>query len=143
MRRHRAYWNMPIFNASRLWIADTRQDIESISGMVAGAQIVILLGRSRFSAGNPIAPVIKITGNKATWEMMQDNILRPPLSGEASHYANGRGNLSEIPTASRMEKTTKSEDLGHNEFLFYKIAPTFLIPDRAAQAVRLSPAAGK
>ncbi len=43
--------------------------------MVAGgAQIVIFTTGRGTPAGNPIAPVIKITGNKATWEMMQDNI---------------------------------------------------------------------
>lgn len=45
MRRYRAYWNMPI--AQRIPPVDygyPGQDIESISGMVAGgAQIVILL----------------------------------------------------------------------------------------------------
>ncbi len=68
---------MPIaqrIRACGLWITPG-QDIESISGMVAGgAQIVIFTTGRGTPAGNPIAPVIKITGNKATWEMMQDNI---------------------------------------------------------------------
>ncbi|MEJ4027221.1 2-keto-3-deoxygluconate permease, partial [Salmonella enterica subsp. enterica serovar Molade] len=40
-----------------------------------------------FVTSIPIAPVIKITGNKATWEMMQDNIdidVSAIMSGEAS-----------------------------------------------------------
>ncbi|EBC2620062.1 galactonate dehydratase, partial [Salmonella enterica] len=112
-----------------LWIMDTPgQDIESISGMVAGgAQIVIFTTGRGTPAGNPIAPVIKITGNKATWEMMQDNIdidVSAIMSGEASITQMGEEIYQEILRVAN-GKTTKSEDLGHNEFSIYKIAPTF------------------
>ncbi len=76
------------------------QDIESISGMVAGgAQIVIFTTGRGTPAGNPIAPVIKITGNKATWEMMQDNIdidVSAIMSGEASITQMGEEIYQEI-----------------------------------------------
>lgn len=112
-----------------LWIMDTPgQDIESISGMVAGgAQIVIFTTGRGTPAGNPIAPVIKITGNKAKWEMMQDNIdidVSAIMSGEASITQMGEEIYQEILRVAN-GKTTKSEDLGHNEFSIYKIAPTF------------------
>lgn len=120
---------MPIVQRIRacgLWIP--LQDIESISGMVAGgAQIVIFTTGRGTPAGNPIAPVIKITGNKATWEMMQDNIdidVSAIMSGEASITQMGEEIYQEILRVAN-GKTTKSEDLGHNEFSIYKIAPTF------------------
>ncbi|HHT85809.1 MAG: UxaA family hydrolase [Bacillota bacterium] len=50
-------------------------DIESITGMVAGgAQIVVFTTGRGTPAGCPIAPVIKVTGNPATYRNMEENI---------------------------------------------------------------------
>ena len=50
-------------------------DPSSVAGMVAGgAQIVVFSTGRGTPTGNPLAPVIKITGNKLTYANMVDNI---------------------------------------------------------------------
>lgn len=50
-------------------------DASSIAGMLAGgAQICVFSTGRGTPLGSPIAPVIKITGNRATYQAMEDNI---------------------------------------------------------------------
>lgn len=50
-------------------------DVESVVGKVAGGAQVIAFTTGRGSTtGNPIAPVIKVTGNPATWDEMSNNM---------------------------------------------------------------------
>ena len=50
-------------------------DVESVTGMVGGgAQVVVFTTGLGTPTGNPIAPVIKITGNARTAQAMADNI---------------------------------------------------------------------
>ena len=50
-------------------------DVESVVGKVAGGAQVIAFTTGRGSTtGNPIAPVIKVTGNPQTWDRMASNI---------------------------------------------------------------------
>ncbi|MFA9516393.1 UxaA family hydrolase [Halopenitus sp. H-Gu1] len=50
-------------------------DVESVVGKVAGGAQVIAFTTGRGSTtGNPIAPVIKVTGNPKTWEKMSNNL---------------------------------------------------------------------
>ena len=49
-------------------------DVESVTGMVGGgAQVVVFTTGLGTPTGNPIAPVIKITGNARTAQTMADN----------------------------------------------------------------------
>lgn len=59
-----------------LVIMDTPgNDASSVAGMVAGGcQIVVFTTGRGTPTGNPIAPVIKITGNRHTWASMADNM---------------------------------------------------------------------
>lgn len=61
---------------SGLVIMDTPgNDPSSVAAMVAGGAQVVVFSTGRGSpTGNPIAPVIKITGNRITFANMEDNI---------------------------------------------------------------------
>jgi altronate dehydratase large subunit len=49
-------------------------DVESVTGMVGGgAQVVVFTTGLGTPTGNPIAPVIKVTGNARTAQTMADN----------------------------------------------------------------------
>jgi altronate dehydratase large subunit len=50
-------------------------DVESVSGKVAGgAQVVVFTTGRGSTTGNPIAPVIKVTGNPKTFQRMHENM---------------------------------------------------------------------
>ncbi len=50
-------------------------DVESVVGKVAGgAQVVAFTTGRGSTTGNPIAPVIKVTGNPKCWERMSNNM---------------------------------------------------------------------
>jgi altronate dehydratase large subunit len=50
-------------------------DVESVVGKVAGgAQVVAFTTGRGSTTGNPIAPVIKVTGNPKTWDRMANNM---------------------------------------------------------------------
>lgn len=112
-----------------LFIMDTPgQDIESITGMVAGgAQVVIFTTGRGTPTGNPLAPVIKLTGNFHTFKNMEDNIdfdVSEIVSGHKTIKEMGEKLFEEIVEVCN-GKITKAEALKHREFCIYKIAPTF------------------
>ena len=112
-----------------LYIMDTPgQDIESITGMVAGgAQVVIFTTGRGTPTGNPIAPVIKLTGNAFTYKNMEDNIdfdVSEIVSGHKTIQEMGEKLFDEIVEVCN-GKITKAEALKHKEFCIYKTAPTF------------------
>jgi altronate dehydratase large subunit len=102
-------------------------DVESVTGMVGGgAQVVVFTTGLGTPTGNPIAPVIKITGNAQTANSMADN-----LDGDVSGILDGRETLD--AAAARLfddvlavcsGKTTAAERLGHREFAIHRRNPT-------------------
>jgi len=102
-------------------------DVESVTGMVGGgAQVVVFTTGLGTPTGNPIAPVIKITGNPRTAQTMADN-TDLDVSGildrsEPIDIAADRL-LAEILDVSS-GKQTAAERLGHREFAIHRRNPT-------------------
>ena len=102
-------------------------DVESVTGMVGGgAQVVVFTTGLGTPTGNPIAPVIKITGNARTAKQMADNIDLD-VSGiiddsETLDEAADRLFAEVLDVASGRE--TKAETLGHREFAIHRRNPT-------------------
>ena len=102
-------------------------DVESVTGMVGGgAQVVVFTTGLGTPTGNPIAPVIKITGNARTAASMADNIDLD-VSGvlddrESLDVAAGR--LFDEVLSVCSGKETATERLGFREFAIHRPNPT-------------------
>ena len=109
---------------SGLVIMDTPgNDPSSVAAMVAGGAQVVVFSTGRGSpTGNPIAPVIKITGNRITFANMEDNI-----DVDASPIIYG-GDLKQLGddflkllTDVASGKQTKAESLGFTEMAIARV----------------------
>jgi altronate dehydratase large subunit len=102
-------------------------DVESVTGMVGGgAQVVVFTTGLGTPTGNPIAPVIKITGNARTARQMADNIDLD-VSGimdESESLDAAADRLFGEVLAVASGRETKSETLGHREFAIHRRNPT-------------------
>jgi altronate dehydratase large subunit len=102
-------------------------DVESVTGMVGGgAQVVVFTTGLGTPTGNPIAPVIKVTGNARTARQMADNIDLD-VSGimddtDTLDAAADRMFAEVLAVASG--KQTQTEVLGHREFAIHRRNPT-------------------
>jgi altronate dehydratase large subunit len=103
-------------------------DVESVTGMVGGgAQVCVFTTGLGTPTGNPIAPVIKITGNPRTAHTMADN-TDLDVSGILDHSESIDGaadRLLEEILAVCSGKLTSAERLGHREFAIHRRNPTF------------------
>jgi altronate dehydratase large subunit len=108
-----------------LYIMDSPgYDVESVTGMVAGgANIVLFTTGQGTPTGNPIVPVIKITGNHATVKKMNDNIdfdCSAVITGDETLEESGMKLLQKVlEVANGME--TKSELLGQDDFSIWNV----------------------
>lgn len=108
---------------SGLVIMDTPgYDIESVTGMVAGgAQICVFTTGRGTPIGNPLIPVIKITGNGKTFKSMEDNMdldISGVITGEKSIRECGETILQELVDVCN-GKYTKAESYGFGELSIY------------------------
>lgn len=122
-----AYGEVP--TGKGLYVMDSPgQDVESITGMVAGGATVVIFTTGRGTpTGCPIAPVVKITGNSRTFKMMEDNMdinTSTIISGEETIEQVGQRILDFVVEVANGHMP-KAESLGHREFGIYKIAPTY------------------
>ena len=111
-----------------LWIMDTPgQDVESITGMVAGgAQVVVFSTGLGTPVGCPIAPVLKVTGNPETARSMRAHVdlsAGGVLSGRDTVERAGERLLG-LVLAAAGGRPTKAERLGHREFAINRIGIT-------------------
>ena len=102
-----------------LVIMDTPgNDPSSVAGMVAGgAQIIVFSTGRGTPTGNPIVPVIKITGNRITFANMKDNIdvdASPVIYGPQTLKELGDELLKEVIEVAN-GKQTNAETLGYTE----------------------------
>ncbi len=102
-------------------------DVESVTGMVGGgAQVVMFTTGLGTPTGNPIAPVIKITGNPHTAQTMADNtdldVSGIITDGEPLDGAADRLFASLVDVCSG--QLTAAERLGHREFAIHRRNPT-------------------
>lgn len=97
-------------------------DIESLTGMTSGgAQVCVFTTGRGTPIGNPIMPVIKITGNKKTYENMKDNMdldISSVVNGEKSIDECGEMIFNEIMDVCN-GKVTKAESYGFSEIAIY------------------------
>jgi altronate dehydratase large subunit len=102
-------------------------DVESVTGMVGGgAQVVLFTTGLGTPTGNPIAPVIKITGNARTAQTMADN-TDVDVSGILTHaesFEDAAARLFEEVREVASGKQTAAERLGHREFAIHRRNPT-------------------
>ena len=102
-------------------------DIESITGMAAGGAQLILFTTGRGTCtGCPIAPVIKISSNSATFTKMADNIdidTGGIIEGKRDIQEMGAEIYDEV-IAVCSGKTTKTEELGLCSFAIARMSPT-------------------
>jgi altronate dehydratase large subunit len=102
-------------------------DVESVTGMVGGgAQVVVFTTGLGTPTGNPIAPVIKVTGNARTARQMADNI-DVDVSGimdDTDTLDAAADRLFAEVLAVASGKATSAEALGHREFAIHRRNPT-------------------
>ena len=114
---------------SGLTVMDTPGlDVESVTGMVGGgAQVVLFTTGLGTPTGNPIAPVIKVTGNARTASSMADNTdidVSGVLADAESFEAAAERVFAELIEVSS-GRPTAAERLGHREFAIHRRNPTF------------------
>ena len=116
-------------NKKGLYFMDTPgQDIDSITGMVAGGAQVIVFSTGRGTpTGSPIAPVIKITGNSSTYNNMIDNIdinAGKIITEGVKLQDLGQELFDKIVDVCNGEMP-KAEALGHREFGIFRTGFTY------------------
>lgn len=118
---------MPVTKKGLVWMDTPGQDIEQLTGMVAGGcQIVVFTTGRGTCCGSPIVPTIKVSTNTELFQHMNDNIdldAGPIVSGTASVDQIGRQIFEEVQSVAS-GKLCKAEILGFNDFAIHRIGPT-------------------
>jgi altronate dehydratase large subunit len=103
------------------------QDIEQITGMLAGGAQVVVFSTGRGSpVGSVAAPVVKVSTNTALYEKMREDMdFDAGVVISEGRTVQGVGDaLFERILAVASGEPTCSERLGHAEFAIYRIGPT-------------------
>ncbi|MBP1763990.1 MAG: uxaA 4 [Firmicutes bacterium] len=117
----------PVTMKGLVWMDTPGQDIEQLTGMVAGGCHLVVFTTGRGTCcGSPIAPTIKVATNTAMFERMNDNIdlnAGTVISGTESVEQVGQRIFEEMLEVAS-GKQTKAEILGFNDFAIHRIGPT-------------------
>ncbi len=117
----------PITQKGLIWMDTPGQDVEQLTGMVAGGCHIVVFTTGRGTCcGSPIAPTIKVSTTTQLFERMNDNIdlnAGTIIVGEENVDQVGYRIFKEILEVAS-GKQTKSEILGFNDFAIKRIGPT-------------------
>ena len=118
---------MPVTKKGLIWMDTPGQDIEQITGMVAGGChfVVFTTGRGT-CCGSPIAPTIKVATNTVLYEKMKDNMdvnAGTIITGDESVQQVGRRIYQEMLQVAS-GKCPRAEILGFNDFAIKRIGPS-------------------
>lgn len=117
----------PITGKGLIWMDTPGQDIEQITGMVAGGCHLVVFTTGRGTCcGSPIAPTIKVATTTPLFHKMNDNIdldAGTVVTGDETVAQVGERIFAEM-LAAASGKLSKAEILGFNDFAINRIGPT-------------------
>lgn len=117
----------PVTKKGLVWMDTPGQDVEQLTGMVAGGCHLVVFTTGRGTCcGSPIAPTIKVSTNTELFVRMNDNIdinAGTIITGEESVEGVGRRIFAEMLEVAS-GKLAKAEVLGFNDFAIRRIGPT-------------------
>ena len=118
---------MPVVKKGLILMDTPGQDIEQITGMVAGGcQIVVFTTGRGTCCGSPIAPTIKVATTTALFEKMRDNMdlnAGTIVTGEETVTRVGKRIFDELLQVAS-GRLTRAEILGFNDFAIKRIGPS-------------------
>jgi altronate dehydratase large subunit len=117
----------PVTQKGLVWMDTPGQDVEQLTGMVAGGCHLVVFTTGRGTCcGSAIAPTIKVSTTTQLFERMNDNLdldAGPIVDGRETVDQVGRRIFQEILDVAS-GKLTKAESLGFNDFAIYRVGPT-------------------
>lgn len=118
---------MPVLKKGLVWMDTPGQDIEQITGMVAGGCHIVVFTTGRGTpCGSPIAPTIKIATTTQLFERMNDNMdinAGTIVTGDETVDQVGERIFREMLEVAS-GKLGKAEVLGFNDFAIKRIGPS-------------------
>lgn len=118
---------MPVVKKGLVWMDTPGQDIEQITGMVAGGCHIVVFTTGRGTpCGSPIAPTIKVATTIQLFERMNDNMdinAGTIVTGDETVEQVGERIFREMLEVAS-GKLGKAEILGFNDFAIRRIGPS-------------------
>lgn len=117
----------PVTKKGLVWMDTPGQDVEQLTGMVAGGCHLVVFTTGRGTCcGSAIAPTIKVSTTTKLFERMNDNLdldAGPIVEGKETVDQVGHRIFQEILDVAS-GKQTKAEILGFNDFAINRFGPT-------------------